>query len=163
MRILPLLVAALALSACTSLPRSDPPQVTVAGIESLPGEGFELRMLVKLRVQNPNDVPINFDGVYVRLDLMDKTFATGVTDAQGTIPRYGETIVAVPVTASVLRMVRQALGFFGGEPPEKLAYEMSGKINRSPGGAVRFRSSGEFDLRAATEPAPPPAEGSATP
>jgi hypothetical protein len=149
-----LALAVLALSACTTLPRSDPLQVTVAGIESLPGEGLELRMLVKLRVQNPNDTPLDYDGVYVRLDLLERTFATGVTDAQGTIPRYGESVVAVPVTASVLRMVRQALGFFGGEPPGKVTYGLSGKIHRATGGAVRFRSSGEIDLRATTAPAP---------
>ncbi len=160
-RLLLPLLAAVALAACASLPRTDPLQVTVAGLESLPGEGFELRMLVKLRVQNPNDTPLDYDGVYVRLDLLDKTFATGVTDASGTIPRYGEAVVAVPVTASALRLVRQALGFFGGEPPEKVTYELSGKIDRATSGAVRFRSYGEMDLRAAAGPAP--AAGFATP
>jgi len=161
-----LIIATLALAACAGMPKTDPLQVTVAGIEGLPGEGLELRMLVKLRVQNPNDLPLDYDGVHVRLDLLDKTFASGVTDIRGTVPRYGESIIAIPVTASVLRMLRQAMGFFGGEPPDKVTYKAVGKIQRVGGGALRFSSSGEIDLRAATEPAAPTDEGpppSATP
>lgn len=59
-----IIIVALTLSACAGLQRTDPVQVTVAGIESLPGEGLELRMMVKLRVQNPNDTAIDYDGVY---------------------------------------------------------------------------------------------------
>ena len=162
LRTLLLVIASLALGACAGMPKTDPLQVTVAGIEGLPGEGLELRMLVKLRVQNPNDLPLDYDGVHVRLDLFDKTFASGVTDARGTVPRYGESIIEIPVTASVLRMLRQAMGFFGGEPPDKVTYELAGKINRVGSGALRFASSGEIDLRAATEP-PVPTEASTPP
>ena len=44
--------AALLHCGCATM-QGDPLQVTVAGIESLPGEELEWRMLVKLRVQNP--------------------------------------------------------------------------------------------------------------
>jgi len=53
-----LLVFALILCGCAALATHDPPRVTVASIEPLEGEGLELRMLVKLRVVNPNDFPI---------------------------------------------------------------------------------------------------------
>ena len=48
-------VVLMGLTACATLSDRDPLQVTVAGIESLPGEGMEMRLLVKLRVQNPNE------------------------------------------------------------------------------------------------------------
>ena len=65
-----LLAAALLLAACASLrARRDPLQVTVAGIEPMQGQGMELRMLVKLRVQNPNDAPIDYDGVSLKLEV----------------------------------------------------------------------------------------------
>ena len=35
--------------------------VTLAGIESLPSAGMEMRMAVKLRVLNPSDTPFDFD------------------------------------------------------------------------------------------------------
>src|SRR5512143_2279520 len=105
-----------ALAACASLSGNDPLQVTVAGIESLPGEGLEVRMLVKLRVQNPNEAPIEYDGVAVHLDVLGKTFASGVSDGRGTVPRFGEAIVAVPVTVSILRVVRNVVGMLDGKP-----------------------------------------------
>jgi LEA14-like dessication related protein len=55
------------IGSCAILQPAEPVDVTVAGIESLPSEGLELRMVVKLRVQNPNDQPIDFDRLSVRL------------------------------------------------------------------------------------------------
>lgn len=153
MQFMALAVACLGLAGCAGMPAGDPLQVTVAGIEPMQGEGLELRMLVKLRVQNPNDAPVDFNGVYVKLDVLGKTFATGVSDEAGTVPRFGETVVAVPVTVSVIRMVRHTLGLLDGQPIEKVTYEMSGKLNRSAFRAARFSASGEIDLRTATAPA----------
>ncbi len=145
--------AMLLLGACASLPNKDPLQVTVAGIESIPGEGMELRMLVKLRVQNPNQAPIDFSGVYVELDVQGKTFATGVSNEAGTLPGFGEVVVAVPVTVSVLRMVRQVMGVLDGQPVDKIRYEMSGKLSGGVFNTHRFGASGEFELpKSAPEP-----------
>jgi LEA14-like dessication related protein len=140
-----LLLAAL-LSACTSMQVRDPPQVTVAGIEPLQGEGMELRMLVKLRVQNPNDVAIDYNGVALEMDVLGKTFATGVSDQAGTIPRFGETVISVPMTASAFRMALQAAGMMSGKPIDKIDYEMKGKLSGSMFSSVRFETSGEFTL-----------------
>jgi LEA14-like dessication related protein len=141
-------IAALALlAACAVLPGREPLQVNVAGIESLEGQGMEWRMLVKLRVQNPNDAPVEYDGAYLRLDVLDNTFATGVSDARGTIPRFGEAVVEVPVTVSAINVVRHAIGIaMDGKPPEKIRYRLEGKLN-SPGfGSTRFDSRGEIAL-----------------
>jgi LEA14-like dessication related protein len=139
-------LAALLLSACASLPNSDPLQVTVAGIEPMQGEGLELRMLVKLRVQNPNDAQIDYNGVYVKLDVQGRTFASGVSDEAGSVPRFGETVIGVPVTVSVLRMVRQVMGVLDGKPVSTIHYAMSGKLNGSAFRSVRFESQGEIAM-----------------
>lgn len=142
------IIAALALlAACAMLPGREPLQVSVADIESLDGQGLEWRMLVKLRVQNPNDAPVEYDGLYLRLDVLDKTLATGVSDEHGTIPRFGEALISVPVTVSTINIVRQAIGMAsGGKPPEKINYRLEGKLN-SPGfGSTRFDSQGELAL-----------------
>jgi len=138
--------AALALSGCASMPQKDPVQVTVAGMEGLPGEGMEIRMLVKLRVQNPNEAAIHYTGVFVKLDVLGKTFATGVSDQSGVVPGFSEAVIAVPVTVSVLRMVRQVVGMLDGQPVGKIRYEMSGKLNGGLFGTERFESTGEFQL-----------------
>ncbi len=143
---------ALTLGACAGLGQGDPIQVSVAGVESLPGEGFEMRMLVKLRVQNPNDTPLEYDGVYLRLDVLEKTFATGVSDQRGTVPRFGESVIGVPVTVSVLSMARQAFGMLDGKPIESVRYELNGKLSGPALSAVRFQSQGELALPSPKSP-----------
>jgi LEA14-like dessication related protein len=133
---------------CASLQRSEPIDVIMAGVEPLQGEGLELRMLVKLRIQNPNDMPLDFNGVSVQMDVQGKRFATGVSDAAGSVPRFGETIVNVPVSISVFRIARQAVGVLTNEYRGKLAYEMTGKLAGPAFNLVRFQSKGEFALPA---------------
>ena len=148
-RLLPAFLAILAaalLGACAGMPGRDPLQVAVAGIEPLAGEGLELRMLVKLRVQNPNDAPLDYDGVYVKLDVLDSTFATGVSSERGTVPRYGETVIGVPVTVSAMRMVTYALRMLDGKPVDKLNYRLEGKLNGAGFGSTRVQAQGELAL-----------------
>lgn len=140
------ILAAALLGACAVVPARDPLQVTVAGIDSLPGEGLELRMLVKLRVQNPNDAPLDYDGVYLKLDVLDNTFATGVSSERGSVPRYGETVIGVPVTVSALRMVRYALRMLDGKPIDKINYKLEGKLDGAGFGSTRFQAQGELTL-----------------
>ena len=143
---IPLVIVTMMLSACAELQTREPVQVTVAGIEPLAGEGLEIRMLVKLRVQNPNDASIEYDGVYVKLDVFDKTFATGVSGERGSVPRFGESIVSVPVTVSTLRMVFNALGMLDGRSMDKVHYKLEGKLDGVGFGSTRFQAQGELAL-----------------
>jgi len=139
-----LLIGAL-LAGCASMPARDPVQVYVVGIEPLQGQGLELRMLVKLRVQNPNDTPIEYDGVAVAMDVAGHTFASGVSAAAGAVPRFGESVVDVPVSVSALRVIRGAVGILGANP-EKIPYELKGKLAGPLFHSVRFNSKGEIAL-----------------
>ena len=83
--------------------------MNVVGVESLKGEGLELRFLIKLRVQNPNDSPIEYDGISIELDVNGKTLASGVSGERGTVPRFGEAIVTVPVSISAISATRAVI------------------------------------------------------
>jgi hypothetical protein len=140
-------IACLLVSGCAALAPRDPLQVTVAGVEPLQGQGLEMRMNVKLRVQNPNDEPVDYNGVALSMDVQGKTFATGVSDATGAIPRFGEAVITVPVTISAFRMVRQAMGMMSGAGGvNKIEYEMKGKLSGAGWSAARFTNKGTFDL-----------------
>jgi LEA14-like dessication related protein len=142
-----MIVASATLAAgCASLQAHDPLQVNVAGITPLQGEGMELRLLVKLRVQNPNDTPIDYHGLALQMEVQGKTFASGVSDETGTVPRFGEAVIAVPVTISTLGMIRQATSIMKGQGAKQLTYEMKGKLAGNAFGARRFSTQGEFDL-----------------
>ena len=141
-----LFIVAMLLQGCASLQGRDPLQVTVAGIEPLQGEGMELRLLVKLRVQNPNDSPVAYNGVALEMNVQGKTFASGVSDASGSVARFGESVIEVPMTISAFRMVLQAIGMMRGGGTDKIQYEMKGKLSGSGFGTNRFSTKGEFDM-----------------
>ncbi len=130
---------------CSSMPQRDPVEVYVVGIEPLQGEGLELRMLIKVRVQNPNDTPIEYDGVAVSMDVQGKTFASGVSDEAGTVPRFGETVIHVPVSISAFRMARGAASVFNSSAGT-IEYALKGKLAGPLFKSVRFASRGEVEL-----------------
>jgi LEA14-like dessication related protein len=140
-------LAVLTLCGCATLP--DPVNVSVAGIEPLQGEGLELRMLVKLRVQNPNDVVVPFKGASVRMDVQHRAFATGVMNAGGTVPALGESVVEVPVTVSAWNIIRQVMGAMNGQSVNRIQYSMSGKLHTGGLGGIRFGTEGTMEAPAA--------------
>jgi LEA14-like dessication related protein len=140
----------LAVAGCAVSPLSDPPRVELAGIDALQGEGLELRFMLRLRVQNPNDADLAYDGISVDLDLRGKRFASGVAPIKGQVPRFGEAVLNVPVTAGGFAIARQMLDLLrqgqSGAGLGKVSYALRGKIGGAGLGGVRFEASGEVDL-----------------
>jgi LEA14-like dessication related protein len=155
MRRRPLLVlpAVLVLAGCAAMPGMDPPRVTLAGVEPLTGEGLEARFAVRLRVVNPNDSAIDFDGIALELFVRGMSLGSGVSDAKGTVPRFGETVLSVPVTVSAIAMLRQALSFANSDGG-KISFAVNGKLGGVGFGGVRFSTQGEFELPASRPAAP---------
>ncbi len=152
LRLLALALLALSLSACALLPSHDPLEVQVAGIQPLPGEGLELRLLVKLRLQNPNNAAVDYDGVALSLSVNDRRLASGVSDQRGSVPRFGERVVSVPVTISALSVARQALGLADGSRLDALPYVLRGKLGGGLFGTRRFTDKGTLDLSGVANP-----------
>jgi LEA14-like dessication related protein len=144
------LCIAFLLAGCAGLGQ-DPLRVSVAGIEPLTGEGLEMRFNLKLRVQNPNNSPVDFSGVSLQLDLNGQSFASGVSDQSGTVPRFGETVISVPLTVSALSAVRQAFAFAGSTEGGGIPYKVQGKLGGGIG-AARFVDQGKLSLPTGTSP-----------
>lgn len=148
-----LLLAALfslLLAACAVLPGRDPLRVELVGVEPIEGQGLELRLAVKLRVQNPNDDAVEYDGTALELEVDGKTLASGVSDQRGSVPRYGERVLVVPVSISALNAVRQALALADGTTREAVPYVLRGKLAGGAFGAVRFTKQGSLSITALT-------------
>lgn len=139
---------------CANLTGRDPLIVDVAGIETLPGEGMELNLAVRLRVQNPNDTPVEYDGIALMLDVNGRTLASGVSDRVGTVPRYGEIVFTVPMTISAFDVARQVYGVMSAEDPNRVAYSLRGKLEGGIFGTRRFRDEGTFALAPRERSAP---------
>ncbi|RDK05921.1 LEA type 2 family protein [Cupriavidus lacunae] len=132
------------LGGCATLTGQEPLRVTVAGIDPMAGEGLEMRFNVKLRIQNPNDSPIEFSGVSLQLDLNGQSFASGVSDQSGVVPRFGETVIDVPLTVPAFAAVRQAFAFVGGAKAGNIPYEVHGRLAGGMGGGTRFTDQGKL-------------------
>lgn len=141
-----LAIVTLTLNGCASLFGGDPLRVNVAGIEPLEGQGLEMRFNVKLRVQNPNDSAVSFDGVSLDLELNGKPFASGVSDQAGSVPRFGETVVNVPLTVPAFAAVRQAFAFAGAAQSGQIPYILRGKLAGGLTGTMRFVDQGTLSL-----------------
>jgi LEA14-like dessication related protein len=141
-----LLSCSLLVAACATMQGREPPQVNVAGFEPLEGQGLEVRLNVKLRVQNPNDTPIDYNGVSVQMNVQGKAFATGVSAAAGSVPRFGESVIEVPVTISAFRMASQVFSFMHGGANEKITYELKGKLSGPGFSSAHFTTSGDFEM-----------------
>jgi LEA14-like dessication related protein len=133
------------LAACAGTGLHEPVRVNLADLESLPGAGMEARFLAKIRVQNPNDVSIAYSGLSAEIDLNGKSFASGVSDAEGEIPRFGESVIEIPLTVPVTAIVRQVLGLVSGDL-SKASYRVRGFLNTGTFGRASFDSTGEIEL-----------------
>ncbi len=136
------------LAGCAALALQEPLNVNLVGLEPLEGQGMEARFAAKIRVQNPNDTPIEFNGISLALDVRGERFATGVSDATGTVPRFGEAVLTIPVSVPVSSFVRQIVGFARGDDRTRLEYRVRGRLNSPTLGSHAFDSRGELRLPA---------------
>jgi LEA14-like dessication related protein len=144
-----LLLAAVALFAgCAGLALQEPLNVNLVGLEPIEGQGMEARFAATVRVQNPNETPIDFNGVSITLDVRGERFATGVSDASGTVPRFGETVITIPVSVPAAAVVRQVLGFATGGDRGRVDYRVRGRLSSPSLGSHAFDSRGELRLPA---------------
>ncbi|MCE7765704.1 hypothetical protein GQL56_23930 [Pseudomonas putida] len=145
-RLFLVLLMAYGLGACALFPPGDPVNISVIGIEPLPGQELELRMAVKMRVQNPNESPIDYNGIALNLEVNGQPLAAGVSDQQGHIGRYDEAVIVVPVSITAFSFLRQAYGLGTGDSLKGLPYKLRGKLAGGLLGTVRFTDEGKLDL-----------------
>jgi LEA14-like dessication related protein len=140
----------LGLSACSSLPNRDPLKINVVGIEPLQGEDMEVRFAVKIRVQNPNDTTLIYSGVALDLDINGQPFASGVSDERGTIGRFSDVVVSVPVSVSAFSVIRQTYGISQMKTLNNMPYILHGKLSGGLFNTMRFVDSGTLNLPGST-------------
>ncbi|PKA72723.1 late embryogenesis abundant protein [Pseudomonas baetica] len=136
----------LSLSACALFPNRDPVNINVVGIEPLTSQDLEVRFAIKLRVQNPNETAIDYNGIALDLEVNGRPLASGVSDQSGTIGRFSESVVSVPVSVSAFSVLRQTLGLSQTQTLDNLPYVLRGKLAGGLFGTLRFTDSGKLSL-----------------
>ncbi|MCB1699625.1 MAG: LEA type 2 family protein [Halioglobus sp.] len=124
-----LLAWGLLASGCASMmPPVDPPNVTLESFSSLPAEGGGPRFLVKLRVQNPNEQPLDIAGISYTIDLVGKQVVTGVAKDIPVIEGYSEGVVSLEASLKMLQVLR-LLASLGETDTDELTYKFVAKID----------------------------------
>lgn len=112
------------------------------------GVGIAALVLSACATTTPLDaLQVNVVGVALNLELRGHDFANGVSNQVGTIPRFGEALVVVPVSVSATAMVRQIYALAMGERGA-VNYVARGKLSGTGVMATRFETKGQMQLPA---------------
>lgn len=105
----------------------EPPIVTLANLVPVGASPFEARVRVDLRLQNPNDYDLDFDGMRFRIEVNEQEFVSGVSDESISLPRLGEAVVSVEGTTTTLALWRQIRGL-AADPASGIRYRVEGRL-----------------------------------
>ena len=135
------------LYACAALSMQEPLSVTIADLKPIEVGVLEQRYALKVRVLNPNDIEIAFDGAVFDLEVNDVAFAKGVSNQKSVIPRFGEAVIDVQAVSGLQNILMQINELLKGERTT-LTYRIKGRLHTGGFGYTRFDSSGEIALPA---------------
>jgi LEA14-like dessication related protein len=137
-------VCSLMLGACAGFGVREPLNVTIAEFTPVEIGILEQRYAVKVRLLNPNDSEVSFDGVVFELEINGKLFAKGVSDKGGAVPRFGEALIDLRVVSGIQDILRQ-IGEFQKGDRTGFTYRIKGRLHLAGGfGSVPFDTTGEF-------------------
>ena len=142
-------LVALALGACAALGTNlETPKLSLVGIQMHDATFFEQRLLVRLRVRNPNDLVLPVKGLTVNFELDGVDFAEGVSARAFDVPALGEAEFDMLVTANAATALLEIFGKDRRKSSKELDYRISGKLSTSLGllKSVPFDERGKVSL-----------------
>lgn len=124
-----LITVLLFLSGCATMsPDYEEPTVELVSFKALPANGFEQNFEIGLKLTNPNNFELPFNGISCQLSLAGETLARGVTSDIPTAAAYGESRFVVPVSTSLMggiKVIRALMASKG----QDISYQMKAKID----------------------------------
>ena len=95
------------LSSCASMNfEYEEPSIELVSLKILPAKGFEQNFEVGLKLTNPNNFELPFNGISYQLFVAGEVLAHGVTSNIPTVPAYGESRFKIPVSTSLFRGIK---------------------------------------------------------
>ena len=153
------LLAALALAACTTAPRLDPPKVGVARVQIDRFTGANAQFSVVVTLANPNDREIAVDAIAADLRIENVAVGTARLAAPVRLPPRGETRATIAAQTDLAASLRAAAEIARRletrtDGPPAVRYAVSGYATLDGGSVVPFSRSGEFTLKLGAPDAP---------
>jgi LEA14-like dessication related protein len=124
-------LAGLAVCGCAVLPKFEPPKLSVISMKMQSADIFSQRLLVRMRVLNPNTRELPIKGIEYRIEVDGAEFAQGLTDVPFVVPSMGEAEFDVQVTANLASALTKFLSRHGSQ--ETLDYRLVGSVALSSG------------------------------
>jgi LEA14-like dessication related protein len=124
------LAAALLAAGCATTHLA-PPQLTVMSMQVQSADLFSQRMLVHMRVVNPNARELPVKSIAYRIEVGGADLAHGLADKAFVVPAMGEAEFDVQVTANLANALTQILGRKGSR--DTLDYRLVGSVSLSRG------------------------------
>ncbi len=101
------------------------PKVSLAGLNIKDLNPLSPSFLVRLKVDNPNDLDVNLDGADVALALNGRPVAAGVSRSPLVLKKLGSSEMDVEVTANTMSAIQQFLIL---QTQSNLDYQVTGNL-----------------------------------
>jgi LEA14-like dessication related protein len=124
-------LAGLTVCGCAVLPKFESPKLSVISMKMQSADIFSQRLLVRMRVLNPNARELPIKGIEYRIEVDGTEFAQGLTDSPFVVPSMGEAEFDVQVTANLASALTKFLSRNGSQ--ETLDYRLVGSVALSSG------------------------------
>lgn len=123
---------ALALCAgCASVANLQAPDLSVVSMKLQSADLFEQRLLVRMKVQNPNDRALPIKGITYRIEVNDAELGQGSADTPFVVPSMGEAEFDMVFTANLATALSQLLSRKGSS--QSIDYRLRGEVALSSG------------------------------
>ena len=140
-------LACVALGGCASAFQFEAPKLSVVSMKLQSADIFSQRILVRMRVMNPNARALPVKGITYRIEVNDAELANGVADTPFQVPALGEAEFDVNLTANLATALSQLLKRRGSS--DRLDYRLVGSVALSSGFLRRipFDERGSVNLK----------------
>ena len=142
-------IAALAMSGCASTLQLEAPKLSVVSLKMQSADIFSQRILVRMRVLNPNTRALPIKGITYRIEVNDAELAEGASNTPFEVPAMGEAEFDVQLTANLASALAQFLSRKGSQDQNTLQYRLVGSVALSSGFLRRipFDERGSVNLK----------------
>ena len=137
----------LCLAACNALgPKIEVPQLTLVRVAMTSADIYNQQFLVRMHVENPNDLELPIKGIDYKLFLEGDSFSEGVSNKAFVVPAKGETEFDMIVRTNFVSGVARLMSRLNGR--QQVQYTVEGKVltDISMAKKIPFQESGTVSL-----------------
>jgi len=117
------------LSGCATMnPAYEKPSVELVSFKALPTNGFEQNFEIGLKLTNPNNFDLPFNGISYQLSVAGETLAHGVASNIPTAEAYGESRFVVSVSTGLIMGIRVISALMNSKGKD-ISYQLKAKLD----------------------------------